>query len=115
MRHHRKTYKALELVLFMAAVVSAKAQTYYGSVRGLVADTQGAAISQAIVTLTNDATHIKRSTETNAAGEYSFSALEPTTYSMTVEFHGFKKYDAKNLIIATQQSVNLDVTLTLVR
>ncbi len=113
MRHHRKTYEALVLVLFMAAVVSAKAQTYYGSVRGLVADTQGAAISQAIVTLTNDATHIKRSTETNAAGEYSFSALEPTTYSMTVEFHGFKKYDAKNLIIATQQSVNLDVTLTL--
>ena len=113
MRHHRKTYKALVLVLFVAAVVSANAQTYYGSVRGLVADTQGAAISQAIVTLTNDSTHIKRSTETNAAGEYSFSALEPTTYSMTVEFHGFKKYDAKNLIIATQQSVNLDVTLTL--
>ncbi len=97
----------------MAAVVSAKAQTYYGSVRGLVADTQGAAISQATVTLTNDATHIKRSAETNAAGEYSFSALDPSTYSMTVEFHGFKKYDAKNLIIATQQSVTLDVTLTL--
>ena len=104
MRNHRKTYSVLVLVLMLAAVVAAKAQTYYGSVRGLVTDKQGAALSQATVTLTNEATHIKRSAETNSAGEYVFTALDPATYSLTVEANGFKKHEAKGLIVATQQS-----------
>ena len=70
MRNHRKTYSVLVFVLMLAAVVGAKAQTYYGSVRGLVMDKQGATLSQATVTLTNEATHIKRTAETNSAGEY---------------------------------------------
>jgi hypothetical protein len=113
MRNHRKTYSVLIFVLMLAAVVGAKAQTYYGSVRGLVTDKQGATLSQATVTLTNEATHIKRSAETNGAGEYVFTALDPATYSLTVEASGFKKHEAKGLIVATQQSVTLDVTLTL--
>jgi trimeric autotransporter adhesin len=113
MRNHRKTYKVLVFVLILAAAVGAKAQTYYGSVRGLIMDKQGATLSQATVTLTNEATHIKRTAETNNAGEYVFTALDPATYSLTVEANGFKKHEEKNLIIATQQSVTLDVTLTL--
>ena len=56
MRNHRKTYSVVVFVLMLAAVVGAKAQTYYGSVRGLVTDKQGATLSQATVTLTNEAT-----------------------------------------------------------
>jgi hypothetical protein len=97
----------------LAAAVGAKAQTYYGSLRGLVTDKQGATFSQATVTLTNEATHIKRSAETNGAGEYVFTALDPSTYSLAVEATGFKKYEAKGIIVATQQSVTLDVALTL--
>src|SRR5258708_27739084 len=113
MRNHRKTYSVVVFVLMLAAVVGAKAQTYYGSLRGLVTDKQGATLSQATVTLTNEATHAKRSAESNGAGEYVFTALDPATYSLEVEAHGFKKYDAKGIIVATQQSVTLDVTLTL--
>ena len=113
MRNHRKTYSVLVFVVMLAAVVGARAQTYYGSIRGLVMDKQGASFSQATVTLTNEATHIKRSAETNGAGEYVFTALDPSTYSLTVEASGFKKYEAKGIIVATQQSVTLDVTLTL--
>ena len=113
MQNHRKTYSLIVFVLMLVTVVGAKAQTYYGSVRGLVMDKQGAALSQATVILTNEATHIKRSAETNSAGEYVFTALDPATYSLTVEANGFKKHEAKGLIVATQQSVTLDVTLTL--
>src|SRR6267154_2826892 len=113
MQNHRKTYSVLVFVVMLAAVVAAKAQTYYGSVRGLVTDKQGAALSQATVTLTNEATHIKRSAETNSAGEYVFTALDPATYSLTVEANGFRKHEEKGLIVATQQSITLDVTLTL--
>jgi hypothetical protein len=113
MRNHRKTYSVLVFALMLAAVVSAKAQTYYGSLRGLVIDKSGAPLSQVPVTLTSEATHIKRSAETNGAGEYVFTALDPSTYSLTAEANGFKKYEAKGIIVATQQSVTLDVTLTL--
>ncbi len=107
----RKVCRVLGFVLIMTAGV--KAQTYYGSLRGLVVDKTRAPMSQATVTLTNDATHIKRSAETNGSGEYVFTALDPSTYSLTVEANGFKKYEAKSVIIATQQSVTLDVTLSL--
>src|SRR5258708_23947296 len=113
MRNHRKRYSVLVFVLMLAAVVGAKAQTYYGSVRGLVTDKQGATLSQATVTLTNEATHINRSAQTNNAGEYVFTALEPATYSLTVEATGFRKHQEKGLIVPTQQSITLDVTLTL--
>src|SRR5258708_19862015 len=112
MRNHRKTYSVVVFVLMLAAVVGAKAQTYYGSVRGLVMDKQGATLSQATLTLTNEATHIKRSAETNGAGEYVFTALDPSTYSLAVEATGFKKYEAKGIIIATHQSVTPDLPLT---
>src|SRR5258708_35552188 len=98
MRNHRKTYSVVVFVLMLAAVVGAKAQTYYGSVRGLVTDKQVATLSQATVTLTNEATHIKRAAETNSAGEYVFTALDPATHSLTVEPTGFKKHEQKNLI-----------------
>ena len=111
MRNLRKVCGVLVFVLIMTAGV--KAQTYYGSLRGLVVDKTRAPMSQATVTLTNDATHIKRSAETNGSGEYVFTALDPSTYSLTVEANGFKKYEAKSVIIATQQSVTLDVTLSL--
>ena len=102
MRNHRKTYSVFVFVLMLAAAVGANAQTYYGSLRGLVVDKSGAPLSQAPVTLTNEATHIKRAADTNGAGEYVFTALDPSTYSLTVEATGFKKYEAKGIIIATQ-------------
>jgi len=45
MRNHRKTYSVVVFVLMLVVVVGAKAQTYYGSVRGLVMDKQGAILS----------------------------------------------------------------------
>src|SRR5258708_11284729 len=111
MRNPKKTYGVLVFVVMMVTVMGAKAQPYYGSIRGLVTDKQGATFSQATVTLTNEATHIKRSAETNGAGEYVFTALDPSTYSLTVEATGFKKYEAKGLIGARQRSISADVTL----
>jgi hypothetical protein len=101
------------LVLAIAALaIGARAQTYYGSVRGLVVDKQGAAISQAAIVLTDDATKAKRTAVTNGSGEYVFTALEPASYTLTVQASGFKGYTQSNLIVATQQTVTADLTLT---
>jgi hypothetical protein len=69
MRYFReKVYSSLLLVvMLMAAVTGAMAQSNYGAIRGLVADSQGAGIAGAAVILTSEATKITRSTVSNGS------------------------------------------------
>jgi trimeric autotransporter adhesin len=71
------------------------AQTFQGGIRGTVQDTSGAAIGVAKVTLIDEGTGITRSTITGNGGEYSFSAVVPATYTVSLEKPGFKKLDQK--------------------
>ena len=87
------------------------AQSYVGGVRGLVQDSGGGAIPNAKVTLTNKATAVTRTTLSSATGEYVFSQIEPATYSVTVEAPGFKKMERENIVVATQQFLNVDVSM----
>ena len=58
----------------------ASAQSFQGGMRGSVKDTQGV-IPGVTVTLTNEANGVSRDTVSNASGEYSFPALDPSTYT----------------------------------
>ena len=69
------------------------AQTFQGGIRGTIADTSGATIAVAKVTLTDQSTGIVRSTVTSDGGEYSFSAVNPATYTVSVQRPGFKTLD----------------------
>lgn len=79
---------ALALVVFSASAWG-QATT---SLRGTVVDPSGAAISGAKVTLTATATNTTRATTTNATGAYSFPAVAPGMYSLTVTANGFQTY-----------------------
>ena len=59
----------------------ASAQSFQGGLRGAVKDAQGV-IPGVTVTLTNDANGTSRDTVSNASGEYSFPAVDPSTYSI---------------------------------
>ena len=48
---------------------------------------------------------------TNTGGEYSFSAVNPATYTVTVETPGFKKAERKGLVINTQEFILVDVKM----
>lgn len=91
--------------------VHLKAQSIYGSVRGAVADPNGAAITSAKVSLTNEGTSETHATITNGAGQYIFSEVVPGTYSLTAESAGFKKFERKGVTIATQQEATADLKL----
>ena len=67
-------------------------QSYQGGVRGLVTDAQGATVANAHVVLTDQATSIKRATLTNDSGQYVFSAVEPSSYTVSVTVPGFQGY-----------------------
>jgi trimeric autotransporter adhesin len=100
------------LAAFGIAVVSMiSAQNFVGGVRGLVLDPGGAAIANATVTLTNQATRVASTAATNATGQYSFSQVDPGTYSITVEAQGFKKLTRPDVVVGTQETVGVDLTM----
>jgi hypothetical protein len=80
-------------------------------VRGTVTDSSGAAIGTAKVTLSDQATGISRATLTGTGGEYSFTAVNPATYSVIVESPGFKRLEKKDVVVNTQEFIIVDLKL----
>ncbi len=99
------------LLLFAAAVLGLHAQTFQGGVRGIVTDQGGAAIPNVKVTLIDQATAERRSTLSNETGEYTFTAVDPGTYTVQVEAPSFQKFEAKGLVVPTAGFPTLDVKL----
>ena len=109
----RKFRGVLLVLAMLLPAVSAKAQTTYGAMRGLVKDTQGAVIAKATVVLTNEGTNIIRTTETTADGEYYFRSLDPGQYTVSVVFTGFKKTENKNIRVELGATATIDISMSL--
>jgi trimeric autotransporter adhesin len=101
----------LSLVLMLAMVVSAKAQSNYGAVRGIVTDVQGAALTPATVSLVSQTKSTTRTTVSNGTGEFVFSAVTPDTYTLRVSMDGFKTWENKGLVVDSGNTVPMDVKL----
>lgn len=101
--------------LLLAAIVMTQSvswsQTALGNLRGSVVDQAGATIAGAKVTLTDESTNISRSGMSSSEGEYTFTNINPSTYSVIVENPGFKKVERKGIIVGTQQFVTVDMKL----
>ncbi|MFI5224059.1 MAG: carboxypeptidase regulatory-like domain-containing protein, partial [Nitrospirales bacterium] len=94
--------------LFSATLLHAQGSA---SVTGTVQDSSGASITNAQVTVSAADRGINRQTSTNADGEYSVAALPPGSYDITVVAQGFKKYQAKGVILRVAQKARVDVPL----
>ncbi len=82
------------------------------SLTGTVRDTTGAAVANAQVVVTNLEHGINRTTVTNSAGDYIVPALPaPASYDVTVAAEGFKKFEAKGVVLDVAQKSRVDVTL----
>jgi hypothetical protein len=90
------------------------AQGGTGELTGLVTDPSGAVVSNATVTLTNNATGEKRTTVTTAAGIYRFPALPVVgSYILETAPTGFKSAKVANIVISVGTVVSQDLTLQL--
>src|SRR5579871_2439891 len=98
------------LVILCVGVYSA---TAWGqaltSLHGTVTDPSGAAIARAQVTIVNTSTNFSRSVMTGASGGYTFAAVLPGTYNLTVSAEGFQKYEEKNVLLQVQLPATVDV------
>lgn len=87
-----------------------QAQTNYGSVRGVVKDVQGAAVSNAKVTLTSERTHGSRDVTTNGSGIYFFGSIDPGRYKVRVDREGFKATE-NTVTVGLGETASIDVSL----
>jgi hypothetical protein len=103
-------------VLFLAAVLVilvtpfqpvALAQTTSATLTGTVFDASGAVVSDAAVTLKNEASGDLRTTTSNGEGYFTFAAVPPGTYSVTVEKDGFNAWKAKSVVLNSDDKRNV--------
>lgn len=92
---------------------SASAQSNYGAVRGVIVDSQGAAVTNATVQLISDSTKLSRSTTTNGSGQYVFNAVDPATYTVVVVGNGFKSETEKGVVVDSGNTIPLNMKLQL--
>src|SRR6267142_4033525 len=95
----------------LLAVAPAAAQTIRGTITGTVTDSTGAAVPGITVTVTNPATGIGSSAQTNRDGTYTIPLLASGTYQAVVEQSGFKKYLRGGIVVQIAQTTLVDIAL----
>src|SRR5262245_51981505 len=85
--------------------------TYTAQLTGTVTDSSGGVVAGAKVSLTDEATNIAATAETDDQGVYVFTGLRPGSYMLRVEANNFASVERKNLILAVNQRASLNVTL----
>lgn len=105
--------RSLFVFLFTIATVGLSvAQQQSASLTGIVADTSGAAIPGATVTVSDPTRGIKAVATTNDRGEYVFPELNPgDSYQVAVTKTGFKETIQRNVVLQVAQSAKIDLTI----
>src|SRR5277367_894195 len=98
-------------LLLLLSSVSLFPQGSQGSISGTVTDQSGAAIPMARVTITDQQRNVSRVLTTDSSGAYAAPDLIPSTYTVRVEFQGFKNADRRDLLLEVGQDVRLDVPM----
>lgn len=100
---------ATALVGLFIAVLALSGPPAFGqaatsSLTGTVYDSSGAVIPNAKVALTNQATNVAHTTTSNNVGYFSFSFLQPATYTLTITAEGFKPWEQRDIVLNLGQS-----------
>jgi hypothetical protein len=91
--------------------LSSLAQVDTGSISGKVADTSGAVVSGAKVTLTNEGTGASLSTVTNADGFYTFNPVRIGNYKLDASSQGFQRVSQTGVTVNVTTNVVINFTL----
>jgi len=106
----KRAFSILAVALLASQFINAQVIT--GSLTGNVVDPSGGSVPGATVTATSDATKEVHSATANAAGTFSFSAVQPGSYTVKVQHTGFKAAELKNVNVAATDHVALgDIAL----
>jgi hypothetical protein len=102
----------LAALVFISSGVCLLAQgSYRAQIRGVISDSSGAVIRDARVTITDVGTGVSTSGHTNEKGEYFFTGLRPSAYSLKVEASGFRAEEQTGIVLAVDQQTTLNFTM----
>ena len=103
---------ALAAVLLTGLATSIAAQSFNtGTLIGAVTDPSGAVVPGAQITLRDSTTGQAHNVTTNNAGQYSFPAVPPGTYSVSATHSGFSEVSAPRVVIEIGKSSTVNLTL----
>ena len=81
------------------------------SITGTVTDSSGAAVPNAQIAVKNAEHGINRTGLTNDSGDYLFASLPIGSYDLIVTAPGFKKYEAKGVVLRVAEKARINVPL----
>lgn len=109
----RSSLRKLAFAGVIAAATSntALAQNTTADVVGTVTDATGAVIPNATVVLTDVNTHDQRTLKSGSGGEFTFTLLKPSTYSLSATAPGFKAFQIASFNLSAGDRAREDAHL----
>ncbi|HUG53348.1 MAG TPA: carboxypeptidase regulatory-like domain-containing protein, partial [Vicinamibacteria bacterium] len=104
---------ALLALLVAALAVPLQAQSVLGTIRGTVTDPQEGVVAAATVLITDEATGVPRTVETDVEGRFEASNLRPGTYRVEIVAPAFKKVERSGVVVRTGGVARVDARLDL--
>lgn len=98
---------ALWIALWLIGSLAGHAQSNAATVTGTVQDATGAVISQASITLTNEASGITRTTTSDQRGVFSLVGVPVAVYDVQVAAEGFNSLLRKGLALHINDQIEL--------
>lgn len=111
MRYVKYAAVVIFLAMWGSLALYAQGVGASGEIAGVVKDPQGAVIAKASVQATDPAKNISRTVYTDSTGQYRFTSLPPSTYTITVKMVGFETVQQKQVTLTVGQSLALDFQL----
>ena len=101
-------------VFALACVINSQGQVTTGGVRGAISDPNGAAVTNAKVTITKRSTSSSNTTQTSGSGQFEFNNLSVgEDYEVTIEAAGFKILTLSDVKVRLNQITDLSAELTI--
>jgi hypothetical protein len=110
-RGNRRRAAAVLFPTMMALCTPAMYAQFRASITGTVKDPTGAGVPGAKITLVDIATGRTLTATSNATGAYTFNALPPDQFNLTVTMTGFQTKTINALQITPEQANNVDLNL----
>jgi len=102
---------AILATLAASYAVDAAGQGLFGTISGVVTDTTGAVVSRATVKVTNINTGVTTTANTNGAGVYDATSLNPGNYRVEAEAAGFKTSVVNDILVEVNSNPKVNLTL----